>query len=176
MERTVPTTLCGGTGGGGGRTSNLQVTCVREWGQNQTPPKKIPRASNKTPKIPGPNINPQKILCRISKARFGCTLFRGYGVTNLQIVLNTPPPPPKKKNPYLLVNQSTQKNTRQVSLPKKIQESKISNPNWLAIIYHSLRLRLKLPFNNVLVATQPGGLNNIETLKSNLPSLWGFAG
>ena len=28
---------------------------------------KIPRASNKTPKNPGPNLNPQKILCRISK-------------------------------------------------------------------------------------------------------------
>ena len=112
MERTVPTTLCGGRGG---RNSSFQVTGVIEWGQNQTPPKKIPRASNKTPKIPEPNINPQKILCRISKAGFGCTLFRGYGVTNLQIVLSggggggggggkndnfffiTPPPPPPKK-------------------------------------------------------------------------------
>ena len=86
-------------------------------GAKSNPPKKIPRASNKTPKIPGPNINPQKILCRISKARFGCTLFRGYGVTNLQIVLSggggggggekimifffTPPPPPQKKKSLL---------------------------------------------------------------------------
>ena len=40
--------------------------------------------------------------------------------TNLQIVLNT------QKDPYL--NQATQKNTCQNFLPKRILESKISNP------------------------------------------------
>ena len=61
------------------------------------------------------------------KNKFGCTLFAelrwpGYAgtTTNLQIVLNT------QKNPYL--NQATQKNTCQIFLPKKIPESKISNP------------------------------------------------
>ena len=46
----------------------------------------------------------------------------GYmGTTmNLQIILNT------QKNPYL--NQATQKNTCQIFIPKKIPESKISNP------------------------------------------------
>jgi len=46
----------------------------------------------------------------------------GYAgtTTNLQIVLNTP------KNPHL--DQATQKNTCQIFLPKKIPESKISNP------------------------------------------------
>ena len=39
---------------------------------------------------------------------------------NLQIILNT------QKNPYL--NQATQKNTCQIFIPKKIPESKISNP------------------------------------------------
>ena len=39
---------------------------------------------------------------------------------NLQIILNT------QKNPYL--NQATQKNTCQIFIPKKILESKISNP------------------------------------------------
>ena len=46
----------------------------------------------------------------------------GYAgtITNLQNVLNT------QKNPYL--NQATQKNTCQIFLPKKIPESKLSNP------------------------------------------------
>ena len=46
----------------------------------------------------------------------------GYAGTTtiLQIVLNT------QKYPYL--NQATQKNTCQIFLPKKIPESKISNP------------------------------------------------
>ena len=57
----------------------------------------------------------------------------GYAgtTTNLQIILNTP------KNPYL--NEATQKNTCQVFLPKKLLESKISNPKnsyWLPISRH----------------------------------------
>jgi len=36
-----------------------------EWGQ-KSKPKKISRASNKSQKIPGPKIRPQKILCGIS--------------------------------------------------------------------------------------------------------------
>ena len=57
------------------------------------------------------------LLCFIHR-----TTWPGYAgtTTNLQIVLNTP------KNPHL--NQATQKNTCQISLPKKIPESKISNP------------------------------------------------
>ena len=52
----------------------------------------------------------------------------GYmGTTmNLQIILNT------QKNPYL--NQATQKNTCQIFIPKKIPESKISNPKNPSII------------------------------------------
>ena len=54
---------------------------------------------------------------------FVCTLFtklcQGCAKA-LWFVFNTP------KNPYL--NQATQKNTCQIFLPKKIPESKISNP------------------------------------------------
>ena len=47
--------------------SGFQVMGMIEWGQNSKP-KEIPRASNKTPKkIPGPKLTPQKphaeILC-----------------------------------------------------------------------------------------------------------------
>ena len=46
--------------------------------------------------------------------------IRASTATNLQVVLNT------QKHPYL--NQATQKNTCQIFLPKKLPESKISNP------------------------------------------------
>ena len=53
-------------------------------------------------------------ICRTTQpGRAGTT-------TNLQIVLNT------QKNPYL--NKATQKNTCKIFLPKKIPESKISDP------------------------------------------------
>ena len=47
--------MCGAQGG----YSGFQVTGMIEWGQ-KSKPKKIPRASNKTKKIPGPKINLQK--------------------------------------------------------------------------------------------------------------------
>ena len=50
-------------GGGGGCAPRgyfgFQVTGMIKWGQ-KSKPKKILRASNKTPQNPGPNINPQK--------------------------------------------------------------------------------------------------------------------
>ena len=71
---------------GTGRYSRFQVTGMIIGGQ-KTKPKKIP----------GPNINPQKIPYSTYKAtHMGTTM-------NLQIVLNT------QKNPYL--NQVTQENT-----------------------------------------------------------------
>ena len=45
-------------GGGGVEYFGFQVTGMTEWGQKSTPPSQIPRASNKTPKIP----------CRISES------------------------------------------------------------------------------------------------------------
>ena len=57
--------------------------------------------------IPGPNINPHNIPCRISEAKYS----ENYAVTNLQIVLNTP------KNPYL--NESTQRILAKFSYPNK---------------------------------------------------------
>ena len=43
-----------------GGFSGFQKTGMIEWGQ-KSKPKKIPRASNKPPKIPGPKLNPQKV-------------------------------------------------------------------------------------------------------------------
>ena len=45
----------GGGGGGAGWYSGFQVTGMMEWGQ-KSKPKNIPRASNKTPKIPWTKI------------------------------------------------------------------------------------------------------------------------
>ena len=79
-------------------------------------PKKTPTASNKPKTISGPKINPQKYPMPNFQAKFGGTFFAELclweyagATTNLQIVLNTP------KNNY--VNQATQKNTLQISLP-----------------------------------------------------------
>ena len=44
-------------GGRGGGYSEFQLMGMIEWGQ-KSKPKKIPKASNKTQKIPGPKINP----------------------------------------------------------------------------------------------------------------------
>ena len=77
---------------GGGVTSNFKW---QGWSHGQkSKPKKIPRASNKTPKNPMPNLR----AIKISRG----TMRPGYArtITNLQIVLNT------QKNPYL--NQATQ--------------------------------------------------------------------
>ena len=63
----------------------------------------------------------------------------GYAGTapNRQIVLNT------QKNPFL--NQANQKNTCQILLPKKIPESKISNPKKILRSSPSLKIRSSPP-------------------------------
>ena len=58
--------VVGGGGGGGGYVHRISREGDDQMGV-KTKTQKIPRASNKTPKNPGPNLNPQKILCRISK-------------------------------------------------------------------------------------------------------------
>ena len=83
-------------------------------------PQKSLGLPTKPQKLPGLNINPQKVLCQISKAKFGCTLFGELSGHESSDFFEYP------QTPYL--NQSTQKNTRQIFLLKKILESKISNP------------------------------------------------
>ena len=58
-----------------------------------------------------------------------------HSTTNLQIVLNT--------QKYLYLNQATQKNTCQIFLPKKIPQSKISNPK--KSFYHPRHLKSGVP-------------------------------
>ena len=99
------------------------MTGMIEWGQ-KSKPQKIPRASNKT--RPKKSLD-QKLAPKKSHAE-SLSLNRrtrrpGFSVgtiTILQTVLNS------QNNPYL--NQATQKNSCQILLPKKILESKISNP------------------------------------------------
>ena len=94
VEVVLYESLVGRSWGPGRGYSWFQVTEMVEWGKKSKPKK-----------IPGPKVNPQKILCRISeplKFIIGTT-WPGYvGVTmNLQIVLNA------QKNPFL--NQATRK-------------------------------------------------------------------
>ena len=100
------------------------MTGMIEWGQ-KSKPQKIPRASNKT--RPKKSLD-QKLAPKKSHAE-SLSLSRrtrrsGFSVgtiTILQTVLNS------QNNPYLLIK-PPQKNSCQILLPKKILESKISNP------------------------------------------------
>ena len=71
MGRTVPITR--GEGGGGEWEwrwySRFQMKGMIEWGQKIKPAKKSPGLPTKPKKIPGPNINAQKILCQISEGQ-----------------------------------------------------------------------------------------------------------
>ena len=110
-----------------------------EWRQ-KSKPQKIPRASNKPKKIPGPKFNLPKIRRRISEPlKFPEELHsqdtRGSDagtITNVQIVLNT------QKNPYL--NQPTQKNTCQNFSTQK--KSEIENFTPINILQSSLSLEI----------------------------------
>ena len=96
---------------GGGVTSNFKW---QGWSHGQkSKPKKIPRASNKTPKNPMPNLR----AIKISRG----TMRPGYArtITNLQIVLNT------QKIPIQKLPDS--KTTCQTFSSQKIPKSKISN-------------------------------------------------
>ena len=97
------------------------MTGMIEWSQKSRP-KKIPRASSNTPK----KSLDQKLTPKKSHANFVALKFpeRGNAITtqpgHYRFFLIPP------KNPYS--NQATQKNTCQIFVPKKIPESKISNP------------------------------------------------
>ena len=90
MGRTVRTTR--GRGGAGGEMV-LQISNEGDdrIGVKINPPqKKSLGLTTKPQKIPGPNINPRKILCQISRASLVVLYSENYATTNLQIVLNTP--------------------------------------------------------------------------------------
>ena len=74
-----------------GGYSGFQVTGMMEW-EKKSKPKKIPRASNKTQKIPGPKFNPPKSHAEfLNHKNFQKALHE-------TLVLNTNPPPlPKEK-------------------------------------------------------------------------------
>ena len=76
MGRTVPITR-GRVGGGGAWKMVLQISNEGDdrLGAKIKTPQKSLGLPTKPKKIPGPNINPRKILCQISKAKFGCTVF-----------------------------------------------------------------------------------------------------
>ena len=124
IEQQVRAKFLGKVGGGG--YSEFQLMGMIEWGQ-KSKPKKIPKASNKTKKIPGPKINPppskkKKALNDITRKIKTSSGWdrRALLTTNLQIVLNT------QTNPYL--NQATKKILAKFSYLKKIPQTKISNP------------------------------------------------
>ena len=93
----------------GRRYSGFQVTRMIEWGQKSPPAKKIPRASNTTPRNPGPQKQPPPPPPQTKKKKKPCmpnfrainisrgTSRPGYEGTikNLKIVW-IPPLPPKK--------------------------------------------------------------------------------
>ena len=91
------------------RYSGFQVTGMIEWGQ-KSKPKKIPRPRINPPKMPS------QIVCTVFAELYNLARIRKY-----YLVLNTP------KNPYFKSNHQ-KINTCQIFLPKKILESKISNP------------------------------------------------
>ena len=89
MGRTVCITR--GRGGAGGEMV-LQISNEGDdrMGVKIKPPKKSLGLTTKPQKIPGPNINPRRILCQISRASLVVLYSENYATTNLQIVLNTP--------------------------------------------------------------------------------------
>ena len=121
-----------------------------KWGQQSKPPKKIPGASNKTPKKSmDQKLTPNKFhavlpsLKNFQKTLNGvtyCTLFSSTKFTELRgrearalpqiFQLSWIPP----KNPYLNPVTGTLKNTCPIFLAKKIPESKTSNPKYSSII------------------------------------------
>ena len=120
---------------GGGGYSGFQLTGMIEWSQTSRS-KKILRASSKTQKKSlDQKLTPKKSHADLvalkssrkgwcynnSKTRLFILYSQNYAARALPILFNTP------KNPYS--NQATQKNTCQIFVPKKIPESKISNPS-----------------------------------------------
>ena len=132
--------------GRGSGCSRFQLTRMVEWEQ-KSKPKKIPRASNKTPKNPlDQNLTPKNPNFQTTKISKG-TMPPGYTgtITNLQIVLNTP------KNPYL--NQATQKNTCQNFPTPKNPEIEKFKPQ--RILWSSLSFDHSCPFE-----VHPPGVQN----------------
>ena len=134
MGRTVCITR--GRGGGGDGTPDFKWGGWSNGGQKLNPPKKSLGLTTKPKKIPGPNINPRRILCQISRASLVVLYSENYATTNLQIVLNTP-----KKS--LLKSIHPKKILAKFSYPNKSRNQKFRTQK-LAIIYHSLRLKLPL--------------------------------
>ena len=126
-----------------GGYSGFQVTWMIEWSQKSRP-KKILRASNKTQKNPWTKSRLKSCTrpgttrqCRLlynkcdvkrhhsqllhnSKTRLFVLYSQNYAARALPILFNTP------KKSYS--NQAPPKNSCQISVPKKIPQSKISNP------------------------------------------------
>ena len=112
---------------GGGVTSNFKW---QGWSHGQkSKPKKIPRASNKTPKNPMPNLR----AIKISRG----TMRPGYArtITNLQIVLNTP------KKSLLKSSYPIQKLLAKLFLPKKSRNRKFQTTR--KILRSSLSLEIQ---------------------------------
>ena len=154
----------------GGGYSGFQVTGMLEWGQ-QSKPKRIPKAINPPPptkknpwgfqqnpqKIHGQKLNTkkshavlpslknfQKTLNGVTCTVFGSTIFaelRGRDARALPQIFKLFWIPPK--NPYLNPATATPKNTCPIFLPKKIAESKISNPKMS--FDHPRHLKSELP-------------------------------
>ena len=99
-----------------------------EWGQ-KSKPQKIPRASNKTKKIPGPNFNPQKILRRISEPKKFQEELHGRGTRKVSRIFRLFSIPKKSR----LKSSYPQKSCQNFPT-KKIPKSKISNPQNTSII------------------------------------------
>ena len=116
-----------------GGYSGFQVMGMIEWSQKSRP-KKIPRASSKTPKNPWtknyPPENPMLILWPFKvpykekhwklNTRVCLFIISSEYILSPPTLFNTP-----KKS---LLKSSYPKNTCQIFVPKKIPESKISNP------------------------------------------------
>ena len=147
-------------GGGGGGTPDFKWRGCSNGGNNQNPKESL-RQSNPPPKKKNPwgfQQNPQKLhgqklntkkshavlpslknfqktLNGVTCTLFGSTIFaelRGRDARALPQIFKLFWIPPK--NPYLNPATATPKNTCPIFLPKKIPESKISNPKCPSII------------------------------------------
>ena len=131
----------------------FQVTGMIEWSQKSRP-KKIPRASSKTPKKSlDQTLTPKKShadfvarFCGLGTARHVCLIVlysQNYVARALPILFNTPPPPKKKEKKIPTQIKLPKKILARFSTLKTIPESNISNPK--KSFDHASHLKSRVP-------------------------------